>query len=254
MTESTNDLLNVENVTKRFGGIHAVKGVSFSLKQAEVLGIMGPNGSGKTTLINIINGFYKPDTGKVIFKNKNITNLKVHQIANLGIARTFQKTAPFFSLSVYKNILPPLCSKRASTIYSNKHLKYELIQKIIANLPGDLQHINLHAPAVTLSTPQLKILELVRSILMQPYLIICDELFSGLSSFETNNFCRILTGLKKEGVALLMVEHRIKELFKIADRIIVLNSGEKVAEGKPKDIVNQYIVKQTYFKTGDWLC
>lgn len=254
MNITKSELLNVNHVTKSFGGIHAVKGISFTLKQGEVLGIIGPNGSGKTTLINIINGFCRPDTGAVIFKNKNITNLKVHQIANLGIARTFQKIVPFYSLSVYKNIIPPLCSKRARTIYSDKYSKYELIQQVIAKLPGDLQHINLDAPAVTLSTLQLKILELMRCILMQPHLIICDELFSGLSSSEANNFVGILAELKREGIALLMVEHRIKELFKIADHIIVLRAGEKAAEGAPKDILNQFSVKQTYFKAGDWLC
>jgi len=247
-------MIKIENITKKFGGLTAVDNVSFSLNKGEVLGIIGPNGSGKTTLINCITGFLKPTSGKIFFKNIDITGKKPHKIVNLGIARTFQIMRPYYSLPAYKNLIIPLMSKRVRklggwrgiTVHGDRdtvaidileELGFERDAKVPYKLAG------------TLPTGYLKRLELGRALCLNPELLICDEIFSGLTSSEIASIVPLIKKLNKNGITIIMIEHRLKELFQVAKRIVALSYGEKIAEGSPEKVVENNKVKEAYLGT-----
>jgi branched-chain amino acid transport system ATP-binding protein len=247
-------MIKIENISKKFGGLTAVDNVSFSLNKGEVLGIIGPNGSGKTTLINCITGFLKPTSGKIFFKNIDITGKKPHKIVNLGIARTFQIMRPYYSLPAYKNLIIPLMSKRVRklggwrgiTVHGDRdtvaidileELGFERDAKVPYKLAG------------TLPTGYLKRLELGRALCLNPELLICDEIFSGLTSSEIASIVPLIKKLNKNGITIIMIEHRLKELFQVAKRIVALSYGEKIAEGSPEKVMENNKVKEAYLGT-----
>ncbi|MEW5921112.1 MAG: ABC transporter ATP-binding protein [Bacillota bacterium] len=241
-------ILKVENVSKSFGGVKAVDNVSFTLRRGEVLGVIGPNGSGKTTLINLITGFVKKDAGTVIYNNQDISNWPAHKIADAGLARTFQAMRPYPTLAAYKNIIPPLFSPRARRSARGKlgdrsAVAIDLLEEVgferDARVPYKL--------AGALPLGYLKRLELSRCLALMPETIICDEVFSGLSMSEIVSMVPLMEKLQRDGITLIMVEHRLRELFKIAGKAIVLNFGEKIAEGAPEEIFNDDRVKEAYF-------
>lgn len=245
---SNDIILQVENLKKSFGGVKALDGVSFTLKRGDVLGVIGPNGSGKTTLNNLITGFVEKDGGKVFFKGKDISNWHPHKIADAGLARTFQVMRPYPTLQAYKNIIPPLYSPRARRTAKGKLGDRSAVAIDILEEVGFER--DAHVPyklAGALPLGYLKRLELCRCLALEPELIICDEVFSGLSMSEIASMVPLMERLHLAGITLIMVEHRLRELFKIADRAIVLNFGEKIAEGSPQKIFNNEKVKQAYF-------
>lgn len=240
-------LLRVNGISKSFGGINAVHDVTFQLHQGEVLGIIGPNGSGKTTLVNIITGFVKADTGAIFFKDKEITRLKPFKIADLGVTRTFQNIRPYYSLPAFKNLIAPLCSPRVKRASGGKlgdrdAVAIDLLEEIgferDAHVPYKL--------ASALPQGYLKRLELARCIALRPEIIIADELFSGLSMSEIATMVPIVERLQMSGITIIMIEHRLKELFMVANRVMVMNFGVKIAEGSPKEVVENEIVKDAY--------
>jgi len=244
-------ILEVKEITKKFGSIYALKDVSFKVKEGETLGIIGPNGSGKTTLINCITGFVKVDQGKVVFKGKDITNMPAHKIANFGLTRTFQIMRPYYSLPVYKNLIVPLFSPRArkrggwrggGRLGDRDSVSIDILEEI----GFERDSFTPYKLASSLPTGYLKRLELARCLALDPELILCDEIFSGLAISEISSLLPLMERLKMQGVTLIMVEHRLKELLKIADRILVLNFGEVLLEGDPKEVLNDKRVTDEY--------
>jgi branched-chain amino acid transport system ATP-binding protein len=243
-------ILRVENIRKAFGGVQAVKDVSFSLSKGEILGVIGPNGSGKTTLVNLITGFVRADSGNVFFKKRNIIGIPPHKIVNFGLTRTFQVMRPYHSLSAFKNLIVPLNSPRVRRTRSGKLGDIDAVAIDMLEEVGFER--DAHVPykaAGTLPLGYLKRLELARCIALRPDIIICDEIFSGLSMSEITSLIPFLEKLQIEGTTMMMIEHRLRELFKLANRVIVMNFGEKIAEGDPVEVIENQEVKEAYLGT-----
>jgi branched-chain amino acid transport system ATP-binding protein len=240
-------LLQVREVCKAFGGLQAVLNLSYILNRGEILGVIGPNGSGKTTLVNLTTGFVRPDSGVVFFKGKNITGLPPHKIANLGLTRTFQVMRPYHSLSALKNLVIPLNSPRVRRTRSGKLGDTDAVAIDILEEIGFERDARVpYKTAGSLPLGYLKRLELARCIALRPEVIICDEIFSGLSMSEIASLVPLLEKLQMEGITMMMIEHRLRELFRLADRVIVLNFGQKIAEGSPEEVMDNEQVKQAY--------
>ncbi len=240
-------ILNVTNLSKHFGGVKAVKEVNFDLREGELLGFIGPNGSGKTTIVNLITGFVKPTTGSVIYKGRQVSGLAPHKRVLLGIARTFQMVKPFYQLPAFKNMIIPLYSSRVKKMIGGKFgdrdaMALDLLEEVGFERDAKVAY----KPASVLPQGYLKRLELAKAISLQPDLFILDELFSGLSLAEVASIVPIIEKLRHEGKTIIMIEHRLKELFRIADRIIVLNYGEKIADGNPASVMQSDAVKKAY--------
>ena len=240
-------LLQVSNLNKQFGGVKAVDSVSFELHQGEIMGIIGPNGSGKTTLVNLITGFVKPDTGKVTYQGKEITGWMPYRIATLGIARTFQMVKPFYQLPAFKNLIIPLYSPRVKRLSGGKYGDRDAIAlDLLEEVGFERDSFVPYKVASVLPHGYLKRMELARCIAMRPELMILDELFSGLSMAEVASMLPIIEKLMSEGITIIMIEHRLRELFRITNRVIVLNYGKKIAEGIPKEVMESEEVKKAY--------
>ena len=243
-------LLQVRNATKSFGGVRAVVDVSLSLSEGEILGIIGPNGSGKTTLVNLITGFVKPDSGEVLFRGKRITGLQPHKIANLGITRTFQIMRPYHSLSAFKNLIVPLYSPRVHQTTGGKLGDRDAVAiDILEEIGFERDAYVPYKIASSLPLGYLKRLEVARCIAMRPEIIICDEIFSGLSMAEIATMVPLLEKLQMQGTTIMMIEHRLRELFRLVNRVIVLNFGEKLAEGIPEEVMEKPDVREAYLGT-----
>lgn len=240
-------LLKVSGLTKSFGGVMAVSNVSFELKEGELLGIIGPNGSGKTTLVNLVTGFVKPNSGRIEFKGKKITGLAPYKIVSLGIARTFQMVRPFYQLPAFKNMIIPLYSPRVKKLAGGKYGDRDAVALDLLEEVGFERDAHV-AYKVAGSLPQgyLKRLELAKAMALRPDLIIFDELFSGLSLAEVASIVPIIEKLRFQEITIIMIEHRLKELFRIADRVLVLNYGEKIADGPGKEVMESESVKKAY--------
>lgn len=244
-------ILTATGISKSFGGLKALQDVSFNVEEGEIFGIIGPNGSGKTTLINCITGFSKPEAGKVLFRNKDITGYAPHKIAHLGITRTFQIMRPYYSLPAFKNLIIPLWSPRARKLGGwrggGKHGDRDTFAVDILEEIGFERDSRVpYKLASTLPTGYQKRLELARCISMRPEIIFCDEVFSGLSMSEIAGMTPLIEKLKMEGVTLIMVEHRLRELFRVADRVMALQFGEKIAEGEPMAVIEDPRVREAY--------
>lgn len=239
--------LKVSGLTKQFGGVRAVDSVSFDLKKGEILGVIGPNGSGKTTLVNLITGFVKPDAGKVLFQGKDITGMMPHRIADLGIARAFQMVKPFYQLPAFKNVIIPLFSPRVKRLAGGKYGDRDAIAiDLLEEVGFERDSFVPFKVASVLPHGYLKRMELALCLALRPELIILDELFSGLSMAEVAGILPIIEKLMSENLTIIMIEHRLRELFRISNRVIVLNYGKKIAEGLPKEVMESDEVKKAY--------
>ena len=243
-------LLQVRALSKAFGGVQAVNDVNFELQEGELLGIIGPNGSGKTTLVNLITGFVKSSSGEVVFKGRNITNWASHRVIRLGIARTFQMVKPFYQLPAFKNMIIPLYSPRVKNMTGGRFGDRDAMALDLLEEVGFERDARVaYKVASVLPQGYLKRLELAKAISLQPDLMILDELFSGLSLAEVASIVPIIEKLRMEGKTIVMIEHRLKELFRIADRIMVLNYGVKIAEGEAQAVMESDQVKKAYLGT-----
>jgi ABC-type branched-subunit amino acid transport system ATPase component len=240
-------LLKVSDISKSFGGVSAVSSVSFKLKEGELLGIIGPNGSGKTTLVNLVTGFVKPDKGRIEYRGKNITGWAPYKIVSLGIARTFQMVRPFYHLPAFKNLIIPLYSPRVKKLTGGKYGDRDAVALDLLEEVGFERDAHVsYKVAGSLPQGYLKRLELAKCMALRPDLVILDELFSGLSLAEVASIVPIIEKLRFQGKTIVMIEHRLKELFRIADRVMVLNYGKKIAEGSGKEVMESESVKKAY--------
>jgi branched-chain amino acid transport system ATP-binding protein len=229
----------------------AVNGISFDLHEGEILGIIGPNGSGKTTLINCITGFVKKDSGEVIFKGRNISQLSVHGIANLGLLRTFQVMRPYYSLPAYKNLVIPLCSPRARRFSEGRLGDRDTVAiNLLEDVGFERDSFVPYKLASSLPTGYLKRIELARCLALRPDVLIGDEIFSGLSAAEVASMVPVIEKLQMQGINIVLIEHRLQALFRLAHRILVMNFGEKIAEGTPAEIMENDEVKDAYLGSG----
>jgi branched-chain amino acid transport system ATP-binding protein len=237
-------LLDVENLTKRFGGLTAINNVSFRVDKGQVVGLIGPNGAGKTTLLRLITGILRPDSGKVRFKGKDITRVKTWDIVNRGIAGTFQVTRPFRRLPIIANVMVACLSPRAMK-------RGEWVKTVEARALDALEFVGIsdlaREPASSLSHGDLRRLEIARAIATDPEMLLLDEPFSGLNPAETDLLAKSIRRLHKggrfgrlhsEGPTMIIIEHKLAELMRIVDRVIVLDFGELIADGTPNEIIN----------------
>jgi len=232
-------LLQLQNVSKRFGGLRAVKSVSFEMNEGEILFVIGPNGAGKTTVFNLISGFLHPEEGSIIFNGRNITRLAPHDAARLGIGRTFQIVKPLRNLSVLQNVM------LGAFMHTGK---MDQAEREAGKILDFLQMSHLKDfPAHGLPLAALKRLEIARALATKPKLILLDEVVSGLTSGEALALAGLVKRLPEWGVSVVGgVEHVMQVVMKIADRIVVLDYGARIAEGKPADVVNLPVVIEAY--------
>ena len=221
MSHDQKPSLNVSKLVKRFGGFHALDGLSFHAAAGEILGLVGPNGSGKTTSINVISGLYAPDGGEVTFDGTTIGGLASHELVHLGINRTFQIPKPFLSLTVRQNIAVSLAYGRAQLPPSAEALMEEYRLTDVAD-----------RPASDLNNAQQKMLDLVRALATQPRLLLLDELAAGLNPTELDWISGRIKALARTGMAIIVVEHLMGFIEQITDRVIVMNAGKEIFEGK----------------------
>lgn len=243
-------ILKVESTSKRFGGLLAVDKVSFHVEKGELLGIIGPNGSGKTTLVNLITGFVRPDSGKVFFRGSDITGKKPYHIAEMGMARTFQMVKPFYQLPAFKNLIIPLYSPRVKKLRGGKYGERDDVAiDLLEEVGFERDSFVPYKVASSLPHGYLKRLELARCLALRSDLLILDELFSGMSMSEVASTLPIIERLNGEGLTIIMVEHRLRELFRVAHRVITLNFGRKIADGSPQEVMESETVKAAYLGT-----
>lgn len=231
-------LLQVKDVSKFFGGLAAVSGVSFDVNENEILGIIGPNGAGKTTLFNVINGFYKPSKGDIILNGKSIAGRKPHEICKAGMARTFQIVRPLRRLSVFDNVLAS-AFLRAKNKADAENIAVEVLK--FTDLYEDKDTLSKGLPL-----GKRKRLEIARALATRPKLLLLDESFAGLNPAELDKSIEIIRNIKKSGITVMIIEHHMKVIMSISDRIVVLTYGQKIAEGTPDEIRHNRQVIEAY--------
>jgi len=231
-------LLEVRNVSKLFGGLAASSNISFTIQKGEILGLIGPNGAGKTTLFNIVDGFYAPTKGEVLFKDQVISGLKPHQICKLGLARTFQVVKPLQRMSVLDNVIAS-AFLRAKNRAEAVEIAMETLR--FTGLDADKDLISRGLPL-----GKRKKLEIARALATQPELLLLDESFAGLNHSELNESIEIIKNIKARGITIMIIEHHMKVIMSISDRIVVINYGQKIAEGTPQEIRNNPLVVEAY--------
>ncbi len=234
--------LEVNRLTKSFGGLMAIRELDLSLKEGEIMGLIGPNGSGKTTLFNLLTGFLKPDRGNLEFRGRRINGLKPHQVCEIGITRTFQLVKPFTEMTVVKNVMVGRIYGRRS---APKLLQAERESREILEWVGLGGKSELIAGHLTL--PDRKRLELARALATRPDLLLLDEIMAGLNPVEVASAVQLVRKIRDLGTTVIMVEHIIRAVLDISTRIVVINFGEKIAEGQPHEIVKNPKVIEAYF-------
>ena len=235
------NLLKVAGLNKHFGGLAACTNVDFHVDPGEILGLIGPNGAGKTTIFNLVSGALTPDSGAIAFKGCNIAGLKPHEITRMGIGRTFQSVKIFSKMSVFENVLLGHHFGRANP--SNKKGAKEETERILEFV--ELSWLR-DARAMDLILANQKRLEVARALATGPDLLLLDEVMAGLNPTEVAQAMELVKRIRERGVTILMIEHVMKAIMNICDRIIVLHHGEKIAEGAPENISKNKTVIEVY--------
>jgi branched-chain amino acid transport system ATP-binding protein len=233
-------LLAVENLDKSFGGLRAVSGFNFTVNAGEIVGLIGPNGAGKSTVFNLINGVFAPDAGRMQFRGSDITGETPYRIAQHGIARTHQIVQPFAELTVLDNCAVGACFGREKLpLHRARAVARETA--IFVGLED-----RLAMPAAQLTIAGKKRLELARALSAQPLLLLLDEVLAGLNRTEVERMLEVIRSIRARGIAILIIEHLMQAIMGLSDRIVVLNSGQKLAEGTPTEIANNPAVIEAY--------
>ena len=233
-------LLQVQGVTKRFGGLQALTQVTFDLPKGQILGLIGPNGAGKTTLFNTINGVYHPEEGRILFQGKDVTNKLPYHLAKMGMARTHQIVRPLNELTVRENVMVGACfghenqSLGKAAKIADEVLEFVGISSRTDQLAGSL------------NVAQKKRLEMARALASHPHLLLLDEVLAGLNHSEIDGMIQIILDIRAQGVTIIMIEHLMKAVMNVSDRIFVLDYGEQIAEGSPNEIANHPKVIEAY--------
>ena len=234
-------ILEVKNLIKAFGGLRAVNDLAFMVEKGEVIGLIGPNGSGKTTVFNLISGVLRPEEGTIRFKGRDITGLKPHRICQYGIARTFQLTKPFAGMTALQNVM-------IGRMYGGD--QNQGMKEAEKECDRILEFVGLGgrggSQASTFGVVDRKRLEMARALATSPSLLLLDETMSGLTPAETDDALALVKEIGDSGITLIVVEHVMKAILNISDRLIVLNYGQKIAEGKPREVVNDQKVIEAY--------
>lgn len=234
-------ILTVDNVTKRFKGLTAVKNVSFTVKQGEMIGLIGPNGAGKTTLFQMISGFEDIDSGTINYRGQDITHTKAHELNRMGISRTFQIVQPLLNFTVLDNVVVSLfygrerCRTRAEAV--------KKAHEIIAYT--GLEDRKMHL-AKTLGTPGMKRLELARALATNPDMLLLDEVMAGLTPTEVDDAIKLIRAINQKGITVVVVEHVMQAVMNLSQRVLVLHHGELIAEGTPEEVTSNQQVINVY--------
>ncbi len=236
----TMKILEAEDLYKHFGGLAATSGVSVQVEQGEILGLIGPNGAGKTTLFNLLSGAIAPDAGKIRFRDTDITGMKPHRIARMGMGRTFQSVKVFSRMSVVENVLlGHLFGGRQPMSAATTKKAVEVLDFV------GLAHLQTHR-ALDLTLANQKRLEVARALAMSPRILLLDEVMAGLTPTEVSEAMELVKRIRDTGLTIVMIEHVMKAIMTICDRIFVLHHGEKIAEGTPEAIVANKTVIEVY--------
>ena len=244
-------LLQVDDLVKRFGGVMALSGLSFTVQQGEIIGIIGPNGAGKTTAFNCISGFVPGDSGSVVLSGKRLTGMKPHQIVNAGLTRTWQLVKPFFGMKVIEALqVSSFCRRSKESLGSGAEMKDR-----IAGIAGSLGLSDRMLDEVdNLNQGELRLLDIARAMVTNPSILLLDEPFSGLSHKEIKRISDAVEQLNQQGLTIVIIEHRLRELMKLVRKVIVMNFGRTIAEGTAEEIVRHPDVIEAYLgKRGDSL-
>jgi len=246
-------LLEVRELTKSFGGVTAVNNITFGVEQNHIVAIIGPNGAGKTTLFNLMTGVYPPTTGQIFFNNRDITELAAHQIAALGIARTFQNLQIFNNMNVLENVMVGLHTRSKTGLLGAifplgpiQTEEHRIVEKAYEKLAQVGLADKALEPANSLPYGQQKLLEIARATALEPKMLLLDEPAAGLNSTETRELVDIIYKLRDQGITILLVEHDMETVMEIADHLVVLDFGNKLAEGTPYEIQNNREVINAY--------
>jgi len=231
-------ILKVEGVTKTFGGLAALKGVSFEVAEGTILGLIGPNGAGKTTLFNVISGFYGPDKGDVLFAGEPVSYLKAYEICHRGLTRTFQVAKPFGNLTVIQNVMVG-SFLRASNPGQARAQAMEAMEFV--GLAGQEDKV-----ARSLTISDRKRLEVARALATRPRVLLLDEVMAGLNPTELVEMLDIIKRIRQSGVTLIVIEHIMAAIMNVSEQILVLHHGEKIAEGPPQEVARDKRVIEAY--------
>jgi branched-chain amino acid transport system ATP-binding protein len=231
-------LLEARGLSKRFGGVQAVAGLDLEVADGEVVGLIGPNGAGKTTAFNLVSGFLAPDAGEIRFRGRALRGLKPHAICALGLARTFQIVRPFPRLSVLDNVLVGALGRHADVDDARARAR-AVVDRLGLGARAD-------APAAALTLAERKRVELARALATEPVLLLLDEVMAGLNPAEIATLVELIRDIHASGVAILLIEHNMRAVMALSHRIVVLNFGERVAEGPPAAIANHPKVVEAY--------
>jgi len=238
-------LLKVDHVTKAFGGLLAVNDVSFEMYEGEILGLIGPNGAGKTTLFNVINGVYKPTKGRVFFDGEDITGLPPYRVVKKGLARTHQIVKPLNEMTVLENVVVGAC-------FGRENLGLEPAEAVAREV---LEFVGLarfrDTLAGKLNVAQKKRLEVARALAARPKLLLLDEVLAGLNPAEVERMLGVIRKIREQGISILMIEHIMQAIMSLSDRVVVLNFGQELAEGKPEEVASDPRVIEAYLGDPD---
>jgi len=233
-------LLQIRDLTKRFGGLLAIDRLSFEVKEGEILGLIGPNGAGKSTLFNLINGIFAADAGRIVFGGIDITGEPPYRIARSGLARTHQIVQPFIDMTVLENCTVSACFGRENLPVAAARAA----ARSAAALVGLEDRLGI--PAAQLTIAGKKRLELARALSSRPVLLLLDEVLAGLNPTEVEHMISVMRRIRELGITILIIEHLMHAIMSLSERIVVLNSGQKLAEGTPAEVANDPAVIEAY--------
>ena len=237
------ELLRVDDLTKRFGGVTANDGIAFDVREGEIIGVIGPNGAGKSTLFDLLTGFQKPDEGSVVLEGRDITGLRPDRIARMGVGRTFQKLKPFPDLTLVENVMVGALA-RTSHVHEARDDALEAIAFV------DLLE-KRHSFARELSTGQRKRLEMARALATHPRLLLMDEVTGGVDQKTIPGLIQLVLALRDKGITILTIEHNMRVMMEVSDRILALQFGKRIAFGKPEEVRNDPHVVDAYLGRED---